>query len=275
MLGATQLSWFEQTLRDAQAQGITWKFVAISSPIDQIGPIGGSFTVTNAGGSYANVESDGGKSWMGGYRSERNELLKFIADNHIDHVVFLTTDDHQVRINELGYFAVPGDQSSYTRVPGCFQILVGPLGAGGPDGITDHSFTNIQSIADSFASQQEALGIDPIGLDPAFPGLSNVYRDGDPDADVLRRPVDFYSAEKGMGKISGPNESLMPQAADAPTAYFPWPARPARPDSRTQSALGERPAAVAPGGEARIEHGDGIVTAQPTGGSPCCGPLGC
>ena len=195
MLDRTQLSWFEQSLLDAQAQGITWKFVAVSSPIDQIGPIGGSFTVTNADGTYSNVETDGGKSWMGGYRAERNELLQFIADNHIDHVVFLTTDDHQVRINELGYFAVPGDPSSYTRVPGCFQILVGPLGAGGPDGITDHSFENIKSIADSFASQQQAFGVDPIGLDPAFAGLANVYRDGDPDADVLRQAVDFYSPD--------------------------------------------------------------------------------
>ena len=38
---------------------------------------------------------------------------------------------------------------------GTVVALVGPLGAGGPDGIADHSFTNIQSIADSFASQQE------------------------------------------------------------------------------------------------------------------------
>jgi phosphodiesterase/alkaline phosphatase D-like protein len=195
MLDPHQLNWFEQSLLDTQAQGITWKFVAISSPIDQIGPIGGSFTVTNADGTYSNVESDGGKSWMGGYRAERNNLLQFIADNHIDHVVFLTTDDHQVRINELGYFTTPGDQSTYTRVPGCFQILVGPLGAGGPDGITDHSFANIQSIADSFASQQEGFGVDPIGLDPSFPGLANVYREGDPKADLLRRPVDFYSPD--------------------------------------------------------------------------------
>jgi phosphodiesterase/alkaline phosphatase D-like protein len=195
MLDRNQLSWFEQSLLDAQAQGITWKFVAISSPIDQIGPIGGSFTITNADGTYSNVESDGGKSWMGGYRAERNEMLKFIADHQIDHVVFLTTDDHQVRINELGYFAVPGDQSSYTRIPGCFQLLVGPLGAGGPDGITDHSFANIKSIADSFASQQVALGIDPIGLDPLFPGLAKGYREGDPYADLLRQPVDFYSPD--------------------------------------------------------------------------------
>src|SRR5262249_38383275 len=108
---------------------------------------------------------------------------------------FLTTDDHQGRINELGYFAIPGEQSSYTRVPGCFQILVGPLGGGGPDAITDHGFANIQSIADSFAGQQQGFGVDPIGLDPALPGLANVYREGDPNADLLRQPVDFYSPD--------------------------------------------------------------------------------
>jgi hypothetical protein len=42
MLGATQLAWLEQTLLDAEQAGTTWKFINISDPIDQIGPIGGS-----------------------------------------------------------------------------------------------------------------------------------------------------------------------------------------------------------------------------------------
>jgi hypothetical protein len=62
MLGTTQLNWLKQTLKDAQASGITWKIVAVSSPIDTGG-------------------ENSGKSWIGGYRAERNELLKFIADN--------------------------------------------------------------------------------------------------------------------------------------------------------------------------------------------------
>lgn len=82
MLGATQLAWLKQTLLDAQANGTTWKFVSVSSPIDE-------------------TDDDGGKSWAGGYRAERNELLKFIADNHIQNVVFLSTDDHLNRVNEL------------------------------------------------------------------------------------------------------------------------------------------------------------------------------
>ena len=47
MLGATQLAWLEQTLLDAEQTGTTWKFVNISDPIDQIGPIGGSLTLVN------------------------------------------------------------------------------------------------------------------------------------------------------------------------------------------------------------------------------------
>src|SRR5262249_8579790 len=184
MIGATQLAWLEQTLLAADQAGTTWKFINISDPIDQIGPIGGSLTLVNppttaeygtlgsitslvttadttntttirvattvglvvgqgvsgmgvpanttisgintdgmrfsvnnnctivsgtmlsltpAPSTYAPVNSDGGKSWMGEYRAERNALLKFIADNQIYNVVFLATDDHQNRINELFY----------------------------------------------------------------------------------------------------------------------------------------------------------------------------
>jgi phosphodiesterase/alkaline phosphatase D-like protein len=176
MLGPTELAWLEQGLLGAQAGGITWKFVAVSSPIDQI-------------------VSESGKHWPGGYRAEREALLKFIADNQIDHVVFITTDDHQVRVNELDYLTDPSDPTSVARVPGCLSIVAGPLGAGGPDAITDHSFDNIKALADSRAQDEIAHGLDPIGLDPAFPGLSNVYREGDPDADALRQPVDFYSPD--------------------------------------------------------------------------------
>jgi len=48
MLGATQLAWLEQTLLAAQRGGPTWKFINISDPIDQIGPIGGILTLNNA-----------------------------------------------------------------------------------------------------------------------------------------------------------------------------------------------------------------------------------
>jgi phosphodiesterase/alkaline phosphatase D-like protein len=199
MLGATQLTWLQQTLLAAEQAEIPWKLVALSSPIDQLGPIGGALTgVTNGGNvGYAPVASDGGKSWMGEYRAERNALLKFITDNHIYNVVFLTTDDHQNRVNELTYSptGLTEVQASYVPVPHCFEIVDGPLGATGPDLVTNHTFANNKIIADSIANAQVAAGIEPVGLAPNYPGLHNVVRENDPLADTLRQPVDFYSPD--------------------------------------------------------------------------------
>ncbi len=176
LLGSTQLAWLKQTLLAAQNQGTPWKIIAISSPIDEGG-------------------EDSGKSWIGGYRAERNDLLKFIADNHINNVLFLSTDDHQNRINELTYFTNPNDPSTRTIVPNTFTIVAGPLGAGGPDGITDHSFSNIQSLANAVVTKQLAQGFNPLGLGSGFLGLSQVYREGDPTASSSPKPVDFFTPD--------------------------------------------------------------------------------
>jgi len=180
MLGKTQLDWLEGVLAEAQRRGVLWKIVAISSPIDQAGRFG---------------PSDGPKSWIGGYRAERNGLLKFIADNRIEHVVFLTTDDHFNRVQELRYLADPGDQNSWQPVPGAFTIVAGPIGAVGPDQQKGHEFATVKAASDKLAAQQRTAGIAPIGLRPGFPGLKAVFREGDPDADRLRQPVDFYSSD--------------------------------------------------------------------------------
>jgi len=277
ILGATQLAWLEQTLLDADQAGTTWKFINVSDPLDQVGPIGGSLTLVNppitaeygtlgsitsivttgstnntrtvtvgstvglvagqgvsgtgvpanttisaintdgttfsvnnnstiatgttlaltpAPSTYAPVNSDGGKSWMGGYRAERNELLKYIADHRIHNVVFLATDDHQNRINELLYSPIGqiGVQASYIKVPYCFEIVCGPLGATGPDLISNHSFSLVKKLADSIANAQIATNLEPIGL-AGYHGLQNVRRLGDPHADRLRQPADFYSPD--------------------------------------------------------------------------------
>ena len=278
MLGATQLAWLEQTLLSAETNGTPWKFINISDPIDQIGPIGGAlalanaptvadygtlgsitsttttktnvgttitvagtvglvvgqpvtgagiaasskiatistdgvtFTLNNAPSSvvtngtvlslspaastYGPVSSDGGKSWMGGYRAERNALLAFIATNHIRNVIFLATDDHQNRINELTYSTngntwVPG---TYAKVPYCFEVVCGPLGATGPDFIQNHSFALAKKLADSVAAAQSAAGVEPIGL-AGYPGLHDVVREGDATANTSPQPVDFYSPD--------------------------------------------------------------------------------
>ena len=176
MLGDTQLAWLKQTLLDAQNNGTIWKFVSVSSPIDQIGAIGSGL--------------DSGKSWIGGYRAERNELLKFIADNGIKNVVFLSADDHQNRINEITYT----DNGVVKVLPNALSIVGGPIGATGPNTITDHSFANIQSLANNLANSQRAAGVNPVGLDANFPGLRNVVRENDTNPSGIE-PVDFYSPD--------------------------------------------------------------------------------
>ncbi len=121
--------------------------------------------------------------------------MKFIADNHIDHVVFLTTDDHMTRVTQLQYVTDPNNSDSKALVPGAFQLLAGPIGAGGPDGLTDHSFATIQTAADERNASQIALKEPALGLPAGFPGLRNVFRQGDPNAAASPSPVDFSSPD--------------------------------------------------------------------------------
>ncbi len=199
-LGATQLAWLEQTLLTAQNAGTPWKFVSLSDPIDQIGPIGGALTLTNlpdfgTGSTYSPVNSDSGKAYMGGYRAERNALLKFIADNRILNVIFIATDDHQNRINEVTYSPTDTEnQAAYIKVPASFSIVAGPLGATGPDQITNHTFAMAQQYTNSLVAAQQAAKIEPIGL-VGYPGLHDIVRDGDPTAGSAPQPADFYSPD--------------------------------------------------------------------------------
>jgi phosphodiesterase/alkaline phosphatase D-like protein len=201
LLGATQLQWLKDTLLAAQLAGTPWKFVSMSDPIDQIGPIGGALTLSNlpsfgAGSTYVPVSADAGKSYIGGYRAERNDLLKFIADNHITNVVFMATDDHQNRINELTYSPTGQTevQSTYVKVPYVFSIVAGPLGATGPDLITNHTFGMAQQLANSLVAAQQAAGVEPFGL-IGYPGLFNLQRENNPAASTNPQPVDFYSPD--------------------------------------------------------------------------------
>jgi hypothetical protein len=181
MLGTTQLSWVKQQLSDAQANGTVWKVLSVSSPIDQIGAFGSG--------------ADGGKSWIGGYRAERNNLLKYIADNNITNVIFLSTDDHQSRANELGYFDDINNQATYHRLDRVYSIVAGPIGAGGPDTVTDHSFSNISNLATGLFNAQVTAGVDPVGLDANNPYLFNVRREGHASANAERSAIDFFSPD--------------------------------------------------------------------------------
>ncbi len=174
MLGATQLAWLKRTLLAAKASGVTWIFIGISTPIDMVGdpPAG---------------QKQDQKSWYGGYRAERTALLSFIADNAIRHVVFLATDDHMTRLTRLAY----GDKK---LVPDAFQIVTGPIGAGGPDWMKEHDIGTVLTAIAPRIESQAALGQPLDGL-KGLPGLVNVWREMRPEADKKREPVDFISPD--------------------------------------------------------------------------------
>ena len=185
LLGTTQKEWLKQTLLAAKSSGAAWTFINTSDPID----------ITGAYGSG----DDGGKSWFGGYRAERNEILKFIADNDIRNVVFLASDDHTFRVNELTYMPDPSKDPSnpanYKKLNQVISIVDGPLGATGPNTFTDHSFGAVKSFADALATKQIGLGLNPVGLDIGYPGLTLISRDGDPSAASNPQPADYVSPD--------------------------------------------------------------------------------
>ena len=210
-LGGTQITWLEQQLLNSETNGTPWKFVAISDPIDQIGPIsqssgqGSLLTVTasamqpfSGNINYKPVNADGGKSYIGGYRAERNALLTFIASNHIHNVVFLATDDHQNRINEVTYSTngAVADQTTYAKVPHCLSIVCGPLGATGPDLFANHDWASISNATKLLTDAEVAAGIETIGI-AGYPGLHNVKRDqnGVLVTESTPQAADFYSPD--------------------------------------------------------------------------------
>ena len=185
------------TIKSMSTDGHTF---TLSKPTNALIPNGSTLSLTPAASTYAPVASDGGKSWMGGYRFERNALLKFIADHHIRNVIFLATDDHQNRVNELTYSPTgeTGKQASYVKVPYCFSIVCGPLGATGPDQISNHTLGLAENLINSVTAAQTSAGIEPIGL-AGYPGLHNVNRadaaaNPYPDPDTVP-PVYFYSPD--------------------------------------------------------------------------------
>ncbi len=84
MLGARQLADLKTDLLAAQANGVTWKLIGIPEPAQNLGVIGAS-------------------DRFEGYAKERAEILKFIEDNRISNVVFITADIHGTVINNLEY----------------------------------------------------------------------------------------------------------------------------------------------------------------------------
>ncbi|MGP1374982.1 MAG: phytase [Almyronema sp.] len=182
-LGDVQFNDLKQDLLAAQDKGITWKFVMLPEPAQELGLFN-----TDAYEGYAN---------------ERTELLKFINDNSIENVVFVAADIHATFVNNLTYQEVPGGERIATSA---FEITTGSVGYQPPFGEVvvevaaatglltpeQKAFYDLLPIApdtddivndkDDFLTQAfnnlaiAPLGYDPIGLDDNLPqadGLIN------------------------------------------------------------------------------------------------------
>jgi len=238
ILGKTQLDWLKNELKQAQTKQITqqnsvWKFINISSPIDVVGAPGNTESSTiNAEYAQGVVNA---KSWWGNYRYERNELLKYIAENAITNVVFLASDDHEFRVNELTYdpTLTTGTTANISLanlkvVPGAFSVVAGPLGATRAENFAADAANNFsssitlaprggkpitysggfQQLSSQLAKNQLLSNVNPIGLEKQFPGLLSLNRSIDLFADAstpstanykankdLPNPVDFWSPQ--------------------------------------------------------------------------------
>jgi hypothetical protein len=113
MLGLAQLDCLKNDLLDSQQDGIVWKFIVIPEPIQNFG-------IINAEDRFE------------GYAAERTELLKFIHDNQIENVVFISADFHGTIVNNLAYqeLLTEGieDPVIVESTPiGAFEVVTGPV----------------------------------------------------------------------------------------------------------------------------------------------------
>ncbi len=116
LLGEAQLAALQRDLLRAKEQGITWKFIALPQPIQNLG----------IGGADDRYE---------GYAAERATLLAFVREHDIRNVVFIAADIHGTIVNDLAYqteFSLSGPQI----MTGAWEITVGSAAAAGMIGPT-------------------------------------------------------------------------------------------------------------------------------------------
>jgi phosphodiesterase/alkaline phosphatase D-like protein len=114
MLGKAQLDAITRDLLQAQTDGITWKLVIMPEPIQNLG-------LVMAQDRYE------------GYAHERAALLKFINDNDITNVVFISADIHGTIVNDLAYQERPLGDSIPVK---SFEITTGAVAFDAPFGPT-------------------------------------------------------------------------------------------------------------------------------------------
>lgn len=172
-LGRVQVEDLKRDLLQAHKDGITWKFINLPEPVQNIGVVGASDRYE-------------------GYAAERTEILKFINDNGINNVVFIAADIHGTLVNNLTYQLAPNQAQIATNA---FEIstgavafdapfgptvaqLAGALGILTPEQLALYNSLPVANDADSTINDKDDFiksivnsGLQPLGYDPL--GLNN------------------------------------------------------------------------------------------------------
>jgi phosphodiesterase/alkaline phosphatase D-like protein/predicted AlkP superfamily pyrophosphatase or phosphodiesterase len=180
LLGKQQLADLKRDLLQSEKDGITWKFINIAEPIQNIG-------VLAASDRYE------------GYAAERTEILKFINDNNISNVVFVAADIHGTLVNNLTYQNAPGQAQIATSA---FEITTGSIAYSKPFGPTVAELgaalgvlTAAQKATydalpaagkDAFIKNIVNSGLQPLGYDPLGLDKNLAQADGLINAKLLQ-----------------------------------------------------------------------------------------
>lgn len=124
MLGTIQLAELERDLLDADARGVTWKFILVPEPIQNLSPL---------------LAADR----FEGYAAERTELLRFITESGVNNVVFVAADIHGTVTNNLTYQEYAGGPQIKTDM---FEITTGAVAYAPPFGPTVAGFVDPESL---------------------------------------------------------------------------------------------------------------------------------
>jgi len=168
MLGAAQLADLTDDLLRAEADGVTWKFVIVPEPIQNLGPI-------LAGDRYE------------GYAYERSALLDLIEQNGLHNVVFVTADIHGTIVNNLVYQRRPGGRRIATST---FEISTGPVAYAAPFGPTTIAAT--PSVIQDWYDRLDRSGEDNL-VRVLGDNLLGLY--GYPAFGLQRSPIDAQLVE--------------------------------------------------------------------------------
>jgi alkaline phosphatase D len=132
MLGVEQLEWLKQELSNSNA---TWKVISSDVPISI--PTGSNASILGRDG-WANGNETSNYSYYTGFERELTDLLRFIDEQSIKNIVFITTDVHFPAFIRYNF-----DLNNDGNMTEIHEFVSGPLSAirlGVPFPILDETF---------------------------------------------------------------------------------------------------------------------------------------